>query len=202
MLNNVKFETSIFNYNNILNTNKPQIVLVGKSNVGKSSFINTITNQKKLAKVGQTPGKTRSINFFNVNDEFYLVDLPGYGFSKMSDIQKQQINKLIDTYISKSKNIKHIFFLVDIRNKPSQNDRQMYEWLLNRNVPFTIVATKADKIANTKINDYIKEIRKLLFAKEEIIPFSSEKKINVDIICDKIVNFVKELVKRAIFYHI
>lgn len=109
----------------------------------------------------------------------------------MSDIQKQQINKLIDTYISKSKNIKHIFFLVDIRNKPSQNDRQMYEWLLNRNVPFTIVATKADKIANTKINDYIKEIRKLLFAKEEIIPFSSEKKINVDIICDKIVNFVK-----------
>ena len=191
MLNNVKFETSIFNYNNILNTNKPQIVLVGKSNVGKSSFINTITNQKKLAKVGQTPGKTRSINFFNVNDEFYLVDLPGYGFSKMSDIQKQQINKLIDTYISKSKNIKHIFFLVDIRNKPSQNDRQMYEWLLNRNGPFTIVATKADKIANTKINDYIKEIRKLLFAKEEIIPFSSEKKINVDIICDKIVNFVK-----------
>ena len=191
MLNNVKFETSIFNYNNILNTNKPQIVLVGKSNVGKSSFINTITNQKKLAKVGQTPGKTRSINFFNVNDEFYLVDLPGYGFSKMSDIQKQQINKLIDTYISKSKNIKHIFFLVDIRNKPSENDRQMYEWLLNRNVPFTIVATKADKIANTKINDYIKEIRKLLFAKEEIIPFSSEKKINVDIICDKIVNFVK-----------
>ena len=166
MLNNVKFETSIFNYNNILNTNKPQIVLVGKSNVGKSSFINTITNQKKLAKVGQTPGKTRSINFFNVNDEFYLVDLPGYGFSKMSDIQKQQINKLIDTYISKSKNIKHIFFLVDIRNKPSQNDRQMYEWLLNRNVPFTIVATKADKIANTKINDYIKEIRKLLFAKK------------------------------------
>ena len=191
MLNNVKFETSIFNYNNILNTNKPQIVLVGKSNVGKSSFINTITNQKKLAKVGQTPGKTRSINFFNVNDEFYLVDLPGYGFSKMSETQKQQINKLIDTYISKAKNIKHIFFLVDIRNKPSQNDRQMYEWLLNRNVPFTIVATKADKIANTKINDYIKEIRKLLFAKEEIIPFSSEKKINVDIICDKIVNFVK-----------
>lgn len=191
MLNKVKFETSVFNYNNILKTDKPQIVLVGKSNVGKSSFINTITNQKKLAKVGQTPGKTRSINFFNVNDEFYLVDLPGYGFSKMSDIQKQQINKLIDTYISKSKNIKHIFFLVDIRNKPSQNDRQMYEWLLNRNVPFTIVATKADKIANTKINDYIKEIRKLLFAKEEIIPFSSEKKINVDIICDKIVNFVK-----------
>ena len=202
MLNNVKFETSIFNYNNILNTNKPQIVLVGKSNVGKSSFINTITNQKKLAKVGQTPGKTRSINFFNVNDEFYLVDLPGYGFSKMSDIQKQQINKLIDTYISKSKNIKHIFFLVDIRNKPSQNDRQMYEWLLNRNVPFTIVATKADKIANTKINDYIKEIRKLLFAKEEIISFSSEKKINVDIICDKIVNFVKHLVNRSIFYYI
>lgn len=191
MLNKTKFETSVFNFNNILKTDKPQIVLVGKSNVGKSSFINTITNQKKLAKVGQTPGKTRSINFFNVNDEFYLVDLPGYGFSKMSEMQKQQINKLIDVYISKAKNIKHIFFLVDIRNKPSQNDRQMYEWLLDRNIPFTIIATKADKIAKTKIEEYIKEIRKSLFAKEEIIPFSSDKKINVDIICDKIIEFAK-----------
>ncbi len=191
MLNKAKFETSVFNFNNILKTDKPQIVLVGKSNVGKSSFINTITNQKKLAKVGQTPGKTRSINFFNVNDEFYLVDLPGYGFSKMSEMQKQQINKLIDVYISKAKNIKHIFFLVDIRNKPSQNDRQMYEWLLDRNIPFTIIATKADKIAKTKIEEYIKEIRKSLFAKEEIIPFSSDKKINVDIICDKIIEFAK-----------
>ena len=191
MLNKAKFETSVFNFNNILKTDKPQIVLVGKSNVGKSSFINTITNQKKLAKVGQTPGKTRSINFFNVNDEFYLVDLPGYGFSKMSETQKQQINKLIDTYISKAKNIKHIFFLVDIRNKPSQNDRQMYEWLINRNIPFTIIATKADKIAKTKTEEYIKEIRKSLFAKEEIIPFSSDKKINVDIICDKIIEFAK-----------
>lgn len=191
MLNKAKFETSVFNFNNILKTDKPQIVLVGKSNVGKSSFINTITNQKKLAKVGQTPGKTRSINFFNVNDEFYLVDLPGYGFSKMSEMQKQQINKLIDVYISKAKNIKHIFFLVDIRNKPSQNDRQMYEWLLDRNIPFTIIATKADKIAKTKIEEYIKEIRKLLFAKEEIIPFSSEKRINVDIICKKIIELAK-----------
>ena len=144
-----------------------------------------------MAKVGQTPGKTRSINFFNVNDEFYLVDLPGYGFSKMSEMQKQQINKLIDVYISKAKNIKHIFFLVDIRNKPSQNDRQMYEWLLDRNIPFTIIATKADKIAKTKIEEYIKEIRKSLFAKEEIIPFSSEKRINVDIICKKIIEFAK-----------
>lgn len=191
MLNKAKFETSVFNFNNILKTDKPQIVLVGKSNVGKSSFINTITNQKKLAKVGQTPGKTRSINFFNVNDEFYLVDLPGYGFSKMSEMQKQQINKLIDVYISKAKNIKHIFFLVDIRNKPSQNDRQMYEWLLDRNIPFTIIATKADKIAKTKIEEYIKEIRKSLFAKEEIIPFSSEKRINVDIICKKIIELTK-----------
>ncbi len=191
MLNNVKFETSIYNYNNALKTDKPQIVLVGKSNVGKSSFINTITNQKKLAKVGQSPGKTRSINFYNVNNEFFLVDLPGYGYSKMSYIQKQKINKLIDTYISKSQNIRHIFFLVDIRNKPSENDRQMYEWLLEQNIPFTIIATKADKIAKTKIDDYIKEIRKCLFAKEEIIPFSSEKKINIDIICDKITETLK-----------
>ncbi|MBQ8379361.1 MAG: YihA family ribosome biogenesis GTP-binding protein [Clostridia bacterium] len=191
MLKNVKFETSVFDYSKLLKTDKKQIVLVGKSNVGKSSFINALANQKKLAKVGQTPGKTRSINYYNVNNEFYIVDLPGYGYSTMSEAEKTKINKLIDTYISNTPEIKHIYFLVDIRNNPTQNDRQMYEWLLDKKIPFSIIATKADKIAKTKMDDYTKEITKALFAKENIIPFSSDKRINVDLVCDEILNIIQ-----------
>ena len=192
MLKNVKFEASVYEFNKLIKTDKPQIVLVGKSNVGKSSFINAISNQKKLAKVGQTPGKTRSINYYNVNNEFFIVDLPGYGYSTMSEAEKNKINKLIDVYISKTPEIKHIYFLVDIRNNPSANDRQMYEWLLDKKIPFSIIATKADKVAKTKMEYYTKEITKQLFAKENIIPFSADKKINIDVICDEILEITKQ----------
>lgn len=192
MLKNVKFEASVYEFNKLIKTDKPQIVLVGKSNVGKSSFINAISNQKKLAKVGQTPGKTRSINYYNVNNEFYIVDLPGYGYSTMSEAEKNKINRLIDVYISKTPEIKHIYFLVDIRNNPSANDRQMYEWLLDKKIPFSIIATKADKVAKTKMEYYTKEITKQLFAKENIIPFSADKKINIDVICDEILEITKQ----------
>ena len=192
MLKNVKFEASVSEFNKLIKTDKPQIVLVGKSNVGKSSFINAISNQKKLAKVGQTPGKTRSINYYNVNNEFYIVDLPGYGYSTMSEAEKNKINRLIDVYISRTPEIKHIYFLVDIRNNPSANDRQMYEWLLDKKIPFSIIATKADKVAKTKMEDYTKEITKQLFAKENIIPFSADKKINIDVICDEILEITKQ----------
>ena len=192
MLKNVKFEASVYEFNKLIKTDKPQIVLVGKSNVGKYSFINAISNQKKLAKVGQTPGKTRSINYYNVNNEFYIVDLPGYGYSTMSEAEKNKINKLIDVYISKTPEIKHIYFLVDIRNNPSANDRQMYEWLLDKKIPFSIIATKADKVAKTKMEDYTKEITKQLFAKENITPFSADKKINIDVICDEMLEITKQ----------
>ena len=192
MLKNVKFEASVYEFNKLIKTDKPQIVLVGKSNVGKSSFINAISNQKKLAKVGQTPGKTRSINYYNVNNEFYIVDLPGYGYSTMSEAEKNKINKLIDVYISKTPEIKHIYFLVDIRNNPSANDRQMYEWLLDKKIPFSIIATKADKKKKKKMEDYTKEITKQLFAKENITPFSADKKINIDVICDEILEITKQ----------
>ena len=180
MLKNVKFETSVFSIDKIIQTELSQIVLVGKSNVGKSSFINAICGQKKLAKVGQTPGKTRSLNYYNVNNEFYLVDLPGYGYSTMSQKEKENTNKLINKYINNNSNIKHIFFLVDIRHNPTENDRIMYEWLLEKNIPFTIIATKADKIAKTKANEYTLQITKALFAKEDIIAFSSESKLNIE----------------------
>ncbi len=187
MLKNMKFETSAFNTKQLIDTDLNQIVMVGKSNVGKSSFINTLANQKNLAKVGQTPGKTKSINYYNVNNEYYIVDLPGYGYSKMTKVEQENTSKLVNKYINNNKNISYIFFLVDIRHKPTENDRIMYEWLLDKNIPFTIIATKADKVAKTKIPDYLKDITKTLFAKEDIIAISCQTKYNIDLI-ENIIN--------------
>lgn len=191
MINDIKFETSVFTKDKILKTDLKQIVLVGKSNVGKSSFINTLANQKRLAKVGQTPGKTKSLNYYNVSNRYYIVDLPGYGYSTMTQAEKESTTALVNKYINNNKNIAHIFFLVDIRHKPTENDKIMYEWILEKNIPFTIVATKADKIAKTKIDEYLLQITKTLFAKEKIVPFSSESKIN----SDAIENIISECIK-------
>ena len=191
MIKNMKFETSVFNIKQILDTDLPQIVMVGKSNVGKSSFINSLANQKSLAKVGQRPGKTKSINYYSVDKKFYLVDLPGYGYSTMTKQEKENTSKLIEKYINNNDNIKHIFLLVDIRHKPTENDRMMYEWLLDKNIPFTIIATKADKIAKTKIDEYLLQITRTLFAKERIIAFSSQIKLNIDLIEDIIISNVE-----------
>ena len=191
MINNIKYETSAFSKKNILKTDKKQIVLVGKSNVGKSSFINSIANQKRLAKVGQTPGKTKSLNYYNVNNEYYIVDLPGYGHSTMTKQEKLKTSEMINEYIHNNPNITHIFFLVDIRHKPTNDDRIMYDWLIEQNIPFTIIATKADKVAKTKIDEYLLQITKTLFSKENIIAFSSESKLNVD----KIETLIKDNVK-------
>lgn len=186
MLKNMKFKTSAFSINQLLDTNKKQIVLVGKSNVGKSSFINSLANHKNLAKVGSTPGKTKSINYYDVNDEFFIVDLPGYGYSNMTKKEKENTSKLINYYIENNSNISHIFLLVDIRHKPTENDRIMYDWLTSKGIPFTIIATKADKIGPMKQKENMLVITKTLFAKENIIPFSSENKLNLDIIEDVI----------------
>lgn len=190
MLKNIKFKTSAFNIQGLLETDKKQIVLVGKSNVGKSSFINTLANRKQLAKVGSNPGKTKSINYYDVNDEFYLVDLPGYGYSNMTKKEKENTSKLINYYIENNPNISHIFFLVDIRHKPTENDRIMYDWLLSKSISFTIIATKADKIGPVKREENINVIRKTLFAKEDIIPFSSEKKLNLEVIENIIKSYI------------
>lgn len=191
MINNIKYETSAFSKKNILKTDKKQIVLVGKSNVGKSSFINSIANQKRLAKVGQTPGKTKSLNYYNVNNEYYIVDLPGYGYSTMTKQEKLKTSEMINEYIHNNPNIAHIFFLVDIRHKPTNDDRIMYDWLIEQNILFTIIATKADKVAKTKIDEYLLQITKTLFSKENIIAFSSESKLNLD----KIETLIKDNVK-------
>ena len=187
-LKNVEFVKSVFNKQDLIRDDLPIIAMVGKSNVGKSSFINTLTNNKNTAKVGQTPGKTKCLNFFLVDKKFYLVDLPGYGYSTMSEKEKENINKLTNYFLENNKNIRHIFSLIDIRHLPSKDDRAMYDWLVALEKDFTIILNKADKLSNAKIEASIKDMTKALFAKETMIPFSAETKLNLD----KVLDIIKE----------
>lgn len=160
----------------------PQIVLVGKSNVGKSSFINTLVNRKKLARTSSEPGKTRQINFYNMDNLFYLVDLPGYGFSKMSKQEQQKVGSFIEEYLQKSKNIALIVFLIDIRHEPTENDKLMYDYIFKTNLPCIVIANKSDKIAVTKVDTVVEHLQETLNPLKDItfLPFSSERKIYTD----------------------
>ncbi|CRZ33245.1 GTP-binding protein [Herbinix hemicellulosilytica] len=155
--------------------NKPEIAFAGKSNVGKSSLINSLVNRKSLAKTSSQPGKTQTINYYNINDALYFVDLPGYGFAKTSAVLREQWGKMVDRYLMSSKQLKVIFLLVDIRHEPSQNDKQMYEWMVYHGFDPVIIATKLDKIKRSQINKHIKMIKDGIGAGPEtkIFPFSS-----------------------------
>lgn len=179
LIKNPQFEISAVGQKQYPNNNLPEIVLAGKSNVGKSSFINTLINRKNLARTSSEPGKTRQINFYNMDNKFYFVDLPGYGYSKMPKHMQHTVGKFIEEYLFKRDNIVLIVQLLDIRHKPTKDDILMYEFLHNMNIPFVLVANKADKIAITKVNTYIEEIRKSLDLPDEItiLPFSTERKI-------------------------
>lgn len=128
----------------------PEFMLVGRSNVGKSSFINTITNNKKMARVSNTPGKTRNLNFYLLNKEFYFVDVPGYGYANVSKKEQKKFGLMIEEYLEKRENLKRTYMLVDFRHKPSEDDVLMYKFLKYYNLPVTIVATKADKVPTSK----------------------------------------------------
>ncbi len=157
---------------------KPEIAFAGKSNVGKSSLINALMNRKSLAKTSQQPGKTQTINFYNINDVMYLVDLPGYGYAKVSESEKQKWGKMIENYLHQSKQLRAVFLLIDIRHAPSANDRMMYEWIDYQGYQPIIIATKADKIKRSQLQKNIKVIKEGLGLKKEsiIIPFSAETK--------------------------
>lgn len=179
LIKNPKFEISAVGPKQYPNNDLPQIVLVGKSNVGKSSFVNTLINRKNLARTSSEPGKTRQINFYNMDNKFYFVDLPGYGYSKMSKELQQKVGNFIEEYLVKCKNIVLIVHLLDIRHKPTKDDVLMYKYLLSTQLPFIIVANKADKIAVTKVDSYVEDIRKELGIPEDIksYAFSAERKI-------------------------
>ena len=178
---NPKFEISAVSPKQYPNGNLPEIVLVGKSNVGKSSFINTMINRKNLARTSNTPGKTRQINFYNIDDMFYFVDLPGYGYSKMSKKEKIVSGNYIEEYLQKRENISLIILLLDIRHNPTEDDMLMYDYILKTNLPFIVLCNKADKIAVTKVDGEVNKIKEILgISYSTILPFSSERKIYLE----------------------
>ena len=156
----------------------PEIAFAGKSNVGKSSLINGLLNRKSLARTSAQPGKTQTINFYNINDAMYLVDLPGYGYAKASEEVKAKWGKMIENYLHTSKRLKAVFLLIDIRHDPSANDRMMYEWMVYQGFAPIIIATKLDKIKRSQIQKNVKAIREGLGVQPgtTIIPFSAETK--------------------------
>ena len=192
IVKNPKFEISAVKPSQYPQNDMPQIVLVGKSNVGKSSFINTMLNRKKLARTSSEPGKTRQINFYNVDNNFYFVDLPGYGYSKMSKQEQVKVGEFIESYLKHRKEICLIIFLVDIRHDPTSNDFLMYDYVIRSGLPCMILTNKADKIAKTKVLDASKNIQNQLNPIGDIttLPFSSEKKIY----CEDVWNIIEQYI--------
>ncbi len=182
LIKNPKFEISAVGPKQYPSQGLPEIVLVGKSNVGKSSFVNTMIHRKKLARTSSEPGKTRQINFYNMDDKFYFVDLPGYGYSKMSKKEQEQVGKFIENYLFHREEISLIIFLIDIRHSPTANDKLMYQYIISSGLPCLILANKADKIAITKVVPTVKSLQKQLNPIGDIptLPFSSERKIYED----------------------
>ncbi len=162
----------------------PEIAFAGKSNVGKSSLINALMNRKSLARISATPGKTQTINFYNINQELYLVDLPGYGYAKVSEQEKARWGKMIERYLHQSKQLKAVFLLIDIRHDPSANDKQMYQWIVDQGYEPVIIATKLDKIKRSQLQKQIKAIKTglNLLPGTTVIPFSATTKQGRDTI--------------------
>ena len=156
----------------------PEVAFAGKSNVGKSSMINALMNRKSYAKTSSQPGKTQTINFYNINDELYFVDLPGYGYATVSQQEKEKWGKMIEKYLHRSKVLQAVFLLVDIRHEPSANDRQMYEWILANGYHPIVIATKLDKINRSQIAKQVKLVKQGLGVDKDtiVIPFSAETK--------------------------
>ncbi|AWI06989.1 ribosome biogenesis GTP-binding protein YihA/YsxC [Clostridium drakei] len=168
--------------------NRVEIAFVGRSNVGKSSLINTLVNRRKLVKVSGTPGKTRLVNFFIINNEFYFVDLPGYGYAKVSKSEKENWGKVIERYLTGREQLKKVILLVDCRHKPTEDDIIMYKWIKHYNYDAIIVATKIDKLKKAELRKNLKVIRETfeLSNEEEVFTFSSLKKLGKEELLDAI----------------
>lgn len=191
-----EFLTSVANKDKILELDAKEFAFVGRSNCGKSSLINSLVNKKNLAKTSSNPGHTKLINYFwvnkNENDRFLLVDLPGYGFSKAGKATNESWSDLIGAYLLNAKNLKRVFVLVDIRHKPSNLDKLMIEFLYYNQIPFSVVATKVDKIPKSKIQQYLKIITsELKIAIGNVLTSSSIDRRGIENILERIENDIK-----------
>lgn len=187
------YKTSVVHEKNLL-SDKLEFAFVGRSNVGKSSFINNLTNKKNLAKTSSLPGRTRMINYFEINKDFYFVDLPGYGYHKAGKQNEIMWASLMEKYLSSSQALKRVFMLVDIRHTPTELDERMLKYLTYEALPFCIVATKCDKVAKSKINAYLDVIaKKLHVTKNNIIAYSSETGFGKDKILQQIQDDLDDL---------
>lgn len=177
-LNNTRYELTAVKPDQYPGSSIPEVAFIGRSNVGKSSIINALLNRKNLARTSATPGKTREINFYNIDDFMYLVDLPGYGYASVSRDKKSSWGQIVDTYLNLRLQLKLLILLVDIRHKPSDDDIVMYDWICQRNVPHLVVATKLDKITKSQVKARLQEIKTMLRIDDDagLLPFSSETK--------------------------
>lgn len=175
----------------------PEFVFAGKSNVGKSSLINALMNRKSLARTSQAPGKTQTINYYKVNDAFYFVDLPGYGYAKVGEAIKAKWGKMIENYLHTSLQIKAVLLLIDIRHEPSTNDKNMYNWILHQGFKPIIVATKLDKIKRSQVPKHIKMLKEGLECEKDtrVFPFSALSKQGRDELHDFIEGFLEEVLE-------
>lgn len=175
VIRNISLETVCGITSTLPENDKPEIAFAGKSNVGKSSLINALMNRKSFARISATPGKTQTINFYNINDTLYLVDLPGYGYAKVSQQEKEKWGKMIERYLHSSKQLRAVFLLIDIRHEPSANDKMMYDWVVSQGYNPIIIATKQDKLKRSQIDKHVRMLRQglKLVPGTRIIPFSS-----------------------------
>ena len=178
VIKNVSLETVCGITSKIPDNPYIEFAFAGKSNVGKSSLINGLMNRKSLARISAQPGKTQTINFYNINDAMYFVDLPGYGYAKVSEQEKAKWGKMIENYLHSSRQLKAVFLLIDIRHEPSGNDKMMYDWIVYQGYEPIIIATKMDKLKRSQISKHVKLVREGLGLKKEsiVIPFSATSK--------------------------
>lgn len=171
----------------------PEFIMLGRSNVGKSSFMNTLVNRKNLARISSKPGKTSTINFFNVEDQFYLVDVPGYGYADTSKEEIRKFGMMVEEYLQKRKELKRVFLLVDFRHKPTNDDKLMYDFLKYYQIPVTVVATKADKVSSREKDKNLKELKDTLdiIVGDNIVLFSSVSKIGRE----EILKIIEDIIK-------